>query len=104
VNGRARHHDTIGPESEAVMFRTVEGTYRNGNVQFHEIPDGVRDGTRVLVTFLALTPVDLAERGIDPAAAAELRARLATFADEWDNPEMDIYNDYDAAWAGLQAR
>jgi hypothetical protein len=86
------------------MFRTVEGIYRNGRVQFDETPGGVPDGTRVLVTFLTSVPVDLAERGIDEAAARELRARLVTFAEEWDSPEMDIYNDYDAARTDLQAR
>lgn len=29
----------------------------------------------------------------------ELRARLESFAEEWDSPEMDAYNDYDAARA-----
>lgn len=35
-------------------------------------------------------------QGIEPEQAAELRAALATFED-WNAPEMDIYNDYDAA-------
>jgi len=30
-----------------------------------------------------------------------LRARLATFAEEWNAPEMDIYDNYDAAKANL---
>ncbi len=38
-------------------------------------------------------------RGIDEAHAAELRARLATFVEDWDSPEMDVYNDYAAAKA-----
>jgi hypothetical protein len=29
--------------------------------------------------------------------AAELRTALACFADEWDSPEMAIYDDYEAA-------
>lgn len=33
--------------------------------------------------------------------AAELRGRLDRFADEWDSPEMRIYDEYDAAKAGL---
>jgi hypothetical protein len=45
--------------------------------------------------------IDLRARGIDPAQAAEVRARLAAFAEEWDSPEMDLYNDYDAAKANL---
>lgn len=43
--------------------------------------------------------VRLADCGIDPAQAAELRARLATFAEERERPEMDVYDDYDAAKA-----
>jgi hypothetical protein len=31
---------------------TVEGTYRNGQIELAEAPDGVGDGARVLVTFL----------------------------------------------------
>ena len=35
--------------------------------------------------------------GIDKKQAAELRARLTTFAEDWDSPEMDIYDDYEKA-------
>ena len=45
--------------------------------------------------------IDLRQRGVDEAQAAELRARLAAFAEEWDSPEMDVYNNYDAAKANL---
>lgn len=47
--------------------------------------------------------VPLAGHGIGPAQAAELRAGFATFAGEWERPEMDVYDDYDAAKAGLAA-
>jgi hypothetical protein len=40
--------------------------------------------------------IDLATRGIDTTQAAALRARLRSFAPDWDAPEMDVYNDYDA--------
>ena len=36
--------------------------------------------------------IDLRERGIDESLAAEMRARLATFAEDWDAPEMDLYD------------
>jgi hypothetical protein len=36
--------------------------------------------------------VDLPGRGIDQAHAAELRARLKTFAEDWERPEADIYD------------
>jgi hypothetical protein len=44
--------------------------------------------------------VDLRARGITREQAADLRARLATFED-WNDPEMDIYDDYDQALATL---
>ncbi|MEM9906850.1 MAG: hypothetical protein AAF921_17665 [Cyanobacteria bacterium P01_D01_bin.44] len=36
--------------------------------------------------------VNLAERGIDPEQAADLRSRLHTFAEDWNRPEMDAYD------------
>jgi hypothetical protein len=48
--------------------------------------------SRVLVTFLESNGVDLRARGIDDTQAAELRARLKTFADDWERPEADIYD------------
>ncbi|HIK46720.1 MAG TPA: hypothetical protein IGR64_17875 [Leptolyngbyaceae cyanobacterium M65_K2018_010] len=41
--------------------------------------------------------VDLASVGMDRSGAASLRASLTTFAEDWDSPEMDIYDHYDAA-------
>ena len=41
--------------------------------------------------------IDLRERGIDKAQAANLRERLATFAEDWESPEMSIYDNSDAA-------
>lgn len=79
------------------MLKTIEGVYHNGKIELVEVPADVRDKTPVIVTFLEPKLIDLRSRGIDAAHAAELRARLATFAEDWDSPEMDIYNDYDAA-------
>jgi len=61
----------------------------------------MRDETRVVVTFLESGLIDLRTRGITKKQAAELRARLATFAEDWDSPEMSIYDNYDAAKAKL---
>lgn len=47
---------------------------------------------------------DLVPQGIDREQAAILRENLATFADDWNSPEMDIYDDYDAAKAAPQTR
>ena len=41
--------------------------------------------------------IDLQKRGIDRARASDLRERLATFAEDWESPEMSIYDNYDAA-------
>ncbi|HEY2738006.1 MAG TPA: hypothetical protein VGK45_06340 [Thermoanaerobaculia bacterium] len=83
------------------MLRTIEGVYREGKVELAERPDGVGEAVPVLVTFLEARRVDLRARGIDEAHAAELRARLATFAADWDGAEMGVYDDYDSARAKL---
>lgn len=70
---------------------TIEGTYKDGKVELAEKPAQVNQ-SRVLVTFLESNGVDLQARGIDEAHAAELRARLKTFAEDWERPEADIYD------------
>ena len=45
--------------------------------------------------------IDLRARGIDEKQAADLRGRLSTFAEEWDSPEMEMYDDYDRAKSHL---
>jgi len=37
--------------------------------------------------------VDLRARGIGETQAADLRARLKAFAEDWDRPEMAIYDE-----------
>jgi hypothetical protein len=37
--------------------------------------------------------IELSARGIDETQAADLRARLKTFADDWDRPEAEIYDE-----------
>jgi hypothetical protein len=37
--------------------------------------------------------VDLRERGIGATQAADLRARLKTFAEDWERPEMSVYDE-----------
>jgi len=83
------------------MLRSVEGVYRDGKIELTELPADVQDETRVIVTFLETNPIDLQTRGISETQAAELRAQLGTFAEEWDSPEMGLYDDYDAAKARL---
>jgi hypothetical protein len=83
---------------------SIEGVYRRGKIELDAVPTDMQDETRVVVTFLAPAPTDLRERGIDAVQAADLRARLKTFAADWDSSEMDLYDDYDAAKARLEAR
>lgn len=41
----------------------------------------------------AYDAVDLRARGIGEAQAGNLRARLQTFAEDWDRPEASIYDE-----------
>ena len=88
-------------KGEIIVLKTIEGIYRNGKIELAEMPADVLDEARVIVTFLESKLIYLRSRGIDEAQAAELRARLATFAEDWDSSEMNIYDDYDAAHAKL---
>ena len=74
------------------MLHSVEGIYHNGKVELLETPAGM-DGVRVIVTFLS-TPgsVDLPSRGIEQEQAANLRARLQSFAEDWERPDMAAYD------------
>ncbi len=40
--------------------------------------------------------VELHDRGIGEAQAADLRARLKTFAEDWERPEASIYDEIPA--------
>jgi uncharacterized UPF0146 family protein len=83
------------------MLTSVEGVYRNGHVELTECSSDVREGARVMVTFIESSTIDLAAQGIDPEQAEILRTNLVTFSDDWNSPEMSIYDDYDAAKASL---
>lgn len=76
------------------MPRTVEGVYRKGRVELSERPEGLQEETLVLVTIPGDGTIDLRERGIDKTQAADLRHRLSAFAEDWDSPEMAIYDRY----------
>jgi hypothetical protein len=73
------------------MLKSIEGIYRQGRIELLESPPANLEG-KVIVTFLNAGSVDLAERGIDENHAADLRQRLKTFAEDWDRPEMDVYD------------
>ena len=90
------------------MLATVEGVYRNGKVELIEVPENIRSGVsaeiRVIVTFLTSSYVDLQARGISEAQAAELRARLIPFAEDWEQPEMDLYDNYESNQPHVSSR
>jgi hypothetical protein len=78
------------------MLKAIEGIYRDGKVELLETPEDMEEA-RVIVTFFpSVGPVDLQARGIDAAQAAELRARLQAFAEDWERPEMAAYDALEA--------
>ncbi len=70
---------------------TIEGTYKNGQIALSETPTDFSEA-KVLVTFLQPRAIDLRERGIEAEQAAELRAKLSGIAEDWNQPEMDVYD------------
>ena len=72
------------------MF-TVEGKYKNGKVELEGQPD--IEESPVLITFLEPNGIDLWARGVDETQATDLRARLRTFAEDWNRSEADIYDE-----------
>ncbi|MBA2430993.1 MAG: hypothetical protein H0V56_02620 [Chthoniobacterales bacterium] len=72
--------------------QTVEGVYENGSVRLTGAAPDV-EKARVLVTFLSAGgAVDLQNVALSDAEAGNLRARLTTFAEDWNRPEMDAYD------------
>lgn len=73
------------------MMKSIKGVCRNGRVELLEpAPEG--EEQQVIVTFLESQSVNLVDRGIDEKQAADLRSRLAAFAEDWERPEMDAYD------------
>ena len=83
------------------MLTSIQGVYRDGKIELAERPCDVPNDTGVIVTFLEPRSIDLRARGIDEVQAADLRAQLAMFAEDWDSSEMSLYDNYDAAKASL---
>ena len=73
------------------MLKSIEGVYRDGKVELLEAPDDLGE-SRVIVTFLSPGSVDMRTRGIDEKQAAELRARLQAFTEDWESPMMEAYD------------
>lgn len=75
-----------------MILTAVEGFYRNGVIELAEVPSQVGENVRVIVTFLENGSLNLTASGIDQQQAAELRAKLQTFAEDWESEEMRIYD------------
>jgi hypothetical protein len=74
------------------MLKSVEGIFKNGKVELLE-PAPTQSEARVVVTFIEPGQVDLPSRGIDETQAADLRSRLKSISEDWNRPEMDIYDE-----------
>lgn len=70
---------------------TIEGTYKNGQIILLETPAKISE-SKVLVTFLETKEISLPQRGIGKSQAADLRAKFNTIAEDWNKPEMDVYD------------
>jgi len=79
------------------MLTSLHGIYRKGKIEIERPPRDIQDETPVIVTFLTEGKIDLRERGLDKKQAKLLRAQLAPFAEDWDAPEMSVYDNYNAA-------
>jgi hypothetical protein len=74
------------------MLQSIEGIYKDGKIELKQTPTGINTA-RVIVTFLDTNAsVDLSSRGINEEQAANLRARLQCFTEDWDQPEMEVYD------------
>ena len=76
------------------MLTTLQGVYRKGKIVLKNNPSDIPDETPVIVTFLGVEGIDLRARGISEEQASALRMQLASFAEEWDSPEMSAYDNY----------
>jgi hypothetical protein len=55
------------------------------------------------VLSLKQSSVESSGESLDLLQLADLRSRLSQFAEEWDSPEMEIYDAYDAHKSQLSA-
>ena len=73
------------------MLQSMEGVYRNGRIELREKPRGLRK-TRVIVTFLTEAKAPAKPPKLSRKEAAELRAKLAAWEEDWNAPGMDAYD------------
>ena len=74
------------------MLVSVRGVYHKGKIELVEKAPAV-SSAEVIVTFIGDGQgVDLRERGFTPQEIIELRERLSSFADDWNAPGMEVYD------------
>ena len=74
------------------MSKSVHGVLKQGRIELLE-PLDEPDGTQVVVTFTGESRSgNFPESGLTRERASDLRARLRTFWEDWDRPEMDVYD------------
>lgn len=73
---------------QRVQSQIALGVYQTPDQVLNEALDAL-DARR---KFAETASVDLASRGINESQAADLRHRLKPFADDWDRPDMDVYD------------
>ncbi|MGI9035974.1 MAG: hypothetical protein ACR2GD_08045 [Pyrinomonadaceae bacterium] len=75
----------------------INGIYRNGKIELAELPPNISEA---VVSIIFYPDISLSEFGIDKKNVSELREKFSAFTD-WENAEMDVYNDYDLAKTNL---
>ncbi len=72
------------------MLNSVEGIYRNGQIELLETPRDVQEA-RVIVTFLPVhgpgQPPEFTK-----AELVELRGKFAAWEEDWNAPGMEAYD------------
>jgi hypothetical protein len=72
------------------MLKSLEGIYRDGKVELLGKPPARREA-RVIVTFLSGPRSQSKSPKLSRKEAAELRARLAAWEQDWNAPGMEAY-------------
>jgi hypothetical protein len=81
------------------MIQTVEGVFRNGQVELLEMPEHIKEA-RVIVTFLPTLTGPEGGPAFTADEIADLRGKLAAWDDDWNAPGMEAYDDYEARRRG----
>jgi hypothetical protein len=81
-------------ERRAVLHKLRELAVRDDDVRLCEqaADEQAADLDRLEEAAADYHAVDLGSRGISEVQASDLRARLKTFAEDWDRPEAAIYD------------